>query len=222
VSDSVNIDAPISLSVVEVLAPVSVSTVIAESQLSLNQTNVDASIEVSTVVVDAPVALNTVIVNAPISIGGGSGGSSSPLVRYFTSTTSRTDYYNANPEELIDGILSTIEAVPSSVITGTYLISTHTSNAILTESDLNTIHIFESAGQLTLPEITTEMIGKWVRLKKDTTGTVVLMASGSDKIEGDSYSTDSSTELADFIDVVAEGLTDWGVHEARGTWVGTP
>jgi len=121
----------------------------------------------------------------------------------------------------LDSIIITAPiTLGGSTYVGTNTIQTQSEDIVLTESDLNTIHICTAAAQLTLPEITNSMIGKWIRLKKNTTETVSYLTAGSDTIEGDTTITNSTTDLADFIDLIAESLTNWGAYAARGTWVG--
>ncbi|GAF89901.1 unnamed protein product, partial [marine sediment metagenome] len=99
--------------------------------------------------------------NIAIEIGNFPGGAT----LYFTSIEAGNAYFLANPAEFVVNMLATVDTSQGEVINGTYLLQTQTGNAVLTEADLNTIHLCTAAAQLTLPEITASMVGKWVRLK---------------------------------------------------------
>ena len=91
-------------------------------------------------------------------------------------------------------------------------------------TDMNGIYRFTAAAANTLPEITTAMLGKFIEIRKRTTGNVSIAIAGSDVIKNDSgddtsLANNDATQTWAGIRLRAEALTVWGIEFALGDWI---
>ncbi len=94
----------------------------------------------------------------------------------------------------------------------------HAGSVAITESDLNKVHVFSGAATITLVEITTGMIGKWIKIKKRTSEAITINIAGSDVIIDQASFVNSTSEDWAYAHLNIEALAKWGV-EYLGTWV---
>jgi hypothetical protein len=104
-------------------------------------------------------------------------------------------------------------------------VENHTANGVLAIADLNKIHTMESAIAtiLTLPQVTADHIGYWIRFQKLGAGNTTLRAGGSDTFPGGGAGSDALNAAAAeagqaniYFEVLAAGT--WGIVSAFGTW----
>lgn len=93
----------------------------------------------------------------------------------------------------------------------------HSADVTIAIQDLNKVHVFDAAATITLVEITTAMIGRWIKIKKRTSGAIAVNCAGSDLIIDQASFTNSTSEDWAFVHFNVEALAVWGVNYL-GTW----
>jgi len=121
--------------------------------------------------------------------------------------------------ELADLISSEYASLSSGA--GYYEVVTHAGNHTVLYSDLNKIHLYTAAATITLPAMRAEDIGKWMDLRKRTTGNITINWSVSDYIIDAGTTSLTNTNAAENFAVIrldVEVTNAWGIGYQLGTW----